>query len=461
LFRSPAPPTLPPRAAATGRSRTEDRPVAVAVAVGAAGRLSTNCLAPFRSEPAPSEGHPVCHSGPSQSSRSSRASVLVSRQGRTVRFQHLEPGEGGSLGAIMPNGTPPPAFTLHTSFSPLLSLYDSFLLDQFGVIHDGSRSLRGAADCIRTMLDREKKLAVLSNTSSPSHVAQGRLQKYGLRADMFAGGLVSSGEECARFARENYCRSGGVEAKALWFTWKEGASQDPPSFLAHCEGGAEGEGDGSIGVARSVEEADFVLCHGSEVWRRSRRGDGGDDVIDLNFLNDEEYDVLDPLLEGCARRNLPMVCANPDLVVGLAGGVVGNMPGKIARRYEGKGGTVHHFGKPDPRPFRACLANLGVTESTGRAAHVGDSLEHDVAGACAAGIDSVFVLGGIHAHELGLKPTGADDAGVVVMEDGDAVEGEGYVTRSELTARLDAFFRERPELPRPTHVVPSLALGSS
>jgi len=25
-----------------------------------------------------------------------------------------------------------PAFTIHTSFSPLISLYDSFLLDQFG-----------------------------------------------------------------------------------------------------------------------------------------------------------------------------------------------------------------------------------------------------------------------------------------------------------------------------------------
>ena len=33
---------------------------------------------------------------------------------------------------------------------------------------------------------------------------------------------------------------------------------------------------------------------------------------------------------------------------------------------------------------------------------VGDSIEHDVAGANAAGIHSLFVAGGIHAAEVGL-----------------------------------------------------------
>ena len=141
--------------------------------------------------------------------------------------------------------TTTPAFTLHTSFSPLISLYDAFLLDQFGVIHNGSQSLHGAVDCIQTMMAQKKKLAILSNTSSPSHVALKRLKKYGLREDMFAGGLVSSGEECAKFVREHYCNKedGSKVKKALWFTWKESETQNPLQFLSYCETGDATDGD--------------------------------------------------------------------------------------------------------------------------------------------------------------------------------------------------------------------------
>lgn len=229
-----------------------------------------------------------------------------------------------------------PAFTLHTSFSPLLSLYDAFLLDQFGVIHNGSQSLHGAVDCIKTMVAQKKKLAILSNTSSPSHVALNRLKKYGgLSGDMFAGGLVSSGEECAKFIRENYCNNedGSKAKKALWFTWKESESQNPMQFLSYCESGdAAGDGNfsdgrGVIDIAESVEEADFILLHGSEVWRRCR--ETNDNCIqDLHFLYEEDYTIIDQVLERSSELGLPMVCANPDYTVGLPGGVVGNMPGE-------------------------------------------------------------------------------------------------------------------------------------
>ena len=45
--------------------------------------------------------------------------------------------------------------------------------------------------------------------------------------------------------------------------------------------------------------------------------------------------------------------------------------------------------KPDPAIFRAALERLGA--SADGALHVGDSLEHDVAGARAAGLDAVLV----------------------------------------------------------------------
>jgi putative hydrolase of the HAD superfamily len=45
--------------------------------------------------------------------------------------------------------------------------------------------------------------------------------------------------------------------------------------------------------------------------------------------------------------------------------------------------------KPDPAIFRAALERLGAT--AGEAMHVGDSVEHDVAGARAAGLEAVLV----------------------------------------------------------------------
>lgn len=402
------------------------------------------------------------------------------------------------------------------------------------------------------MLDQNKKLAILSNTSSPSHVALRKLKKYGLREDMFAGGLVSSGEECAKFVRDTYCHpppnynnnekdddGDGDKAKplkpktpkkALWLTWKESELQNPLQYLSYITNGIiddnnNGDDDdhgndddttfttsngggyyGEIDIATSVEEADFILLHGSEVWRI----DDDDDTnsIDLNFLYNEDYSKIDPLLNEAAERKLPMVCANPDLVVGLPGGVVGNMPGKIANRYVSKGGTVRHFGKPNPRHFHACLENLGVVTRDDNnnnnnvnngntnnnaaastksnipgvvtAAHVGDSLEHDIAGANAAGIDSIFVLGGIHAEELGLVPTtgissnddgdGEDGGGgtvIVEEEDGDGDDGgqqrevvekgkKYIITKKKLEEKLELFFEERGIWP--THVVSSLSL---
>ena len=207
---------------------------------------------------------------------------------------------------------------------------------------------------------------------------------------MFIGGLVSSGEECAKFIRKNTQLK-----KALWFTWNESEKQDPIQFLNHCEVDRE-----EIMIVETVDDADFILLHGSEVWRKCRESsptsssDGGE-IVDLNFLFNEDYTIIDDLLDQAVQRSLPMVCANPDLIVGLPGGKVGNMPGKIAERYAQKGGkTIYQFGKPNPRHFHACLDNLGIpfdeTKSIQGVAHVGDSLEHDIAGANGKCLFGVF-----------------------------------------------------------------------
>eukprot|EP00854_Cymbomonas_tetramitiformis_P028717 gene28717-35634_t len=74
-----------------------------------------------------------------------------------------------------------------------------------------------------------------------------------------------------------------------------------------------------------------------------------------------------------------MVCVNPDKVTVKSTGALKYVPGQLAGRYEELGGTVKYFGKPDPEGFCLCVDKLGLRPED--VAHVGDSLEHDVAGA--------------------------------------------------------------------------------
>lgn len=81
------------------------------------------------------------------------------------------------------------------------------------------------------------------------------------------------------------------------------------------------------------------------------------------------------------------------------------MPGTLARHYASAGGEVWLAGKPAPVIYAAALEMLELPAD--QVVAIGDSLEHDVGGAAAAGIDSVFVLGGIHREDVGLQPGGA------------------------------------------------------
>jgi ribonucleotide monophosphatase NagD (HAD superfamily) len=108
--------------------------------------------------------------------------------------------------------------------------------------------------------------------------------------------------------------------------------------------------------------------------------------------------VIEPLLKECLRRNLPLLCVNPDYLYIKADGTIAHMPGKVADLYEAMGGPTLRFGKPHKYHFQACIRELELPKD--RVVHVGDSLHHDVAGANGAGVPCVLVAGGVHRDEL-------------------------------------------------------------
>ena len=81
-----------------------------------------------------------------------------------------------------------------SSFAEVEGLYDAFLLDQFGVVHDGKTAYEGSAELIRRLQTLGKRVVVLSNSSKRRrdtverlHALQCGMCTYLDRADVVEG----------------------------------------------------------------------------------------------------------------------------------------------------------------------------------------------------------------------------------------------------------------------------------
>jgi HAD superfamily hydrolase (TIGR01459 family) len=124
-------------------------------------------------------------------------------------------------------------------------------------------------------------------------------------------------------------------------------------------------------------------------------------------LNDDTVEApqdYQDLIERMRERALPMICANPDIVVERGDQLV-YCAGAIADLYAAAGGEVIYAGKPHRPIYEQALGLAekarGVPTQRHRVLAIGDSVRTDLKGAAAFGIDCLFVTAGIHAEELG------------------------------------------------------------
>ncbi len=247
--------------------------------------------------------------------------------------------------------------------------YDGFILDIWGVLHDGVAAYPGTIATLRALKAAGKRVLLLSNAPRRAGPVAGQVARLGIEPPLYDH-LLSSGEAVHR---------------AL-------AERRDPAFATL------GRRFALLGPA-----GDLDLVDGLD-YRASRSAEA-DFILNIGPLNPEatldDYRIL--LEEGC-RRGLPMICANPDLVVvGHGRNVL--CAGSYAARYEELGGSVVRRGKPDPAIYAEALALLGT--APGRTLCVGDGMPTDIRGAAVAGLDAVLVAGGIHAAELGWPPQAA------------------------------------------------------
>ena len=248
--------------------------------------------------------------------------------------------------------------------------YDGFVLDLWGVIHDGHKPYPDAVDCLARLHDARqgtgKRIVMLSNAPRRAAGVIEAMVGMGIDRGLYDD-VVTSGE----------------------LTWQALKSRADPWHAAL------GRRFLHIGPAR-----DHGLFEGLDLERVGKAEDADFIVNTGPWRDEEQLEDYVPLLHACAKLSLPMICANPDLEV-IRGGARIICAGTLAAYYESLGGMVRYHGKPYPEAYDACLATMGLSDRA-RIVAVGDSLITDIKGANAAGIDTLLVTSGIHAEELGL-----------------------------------------------------------
>jgi HAD superfamily hydrolase (TIGR01459 family) len=241
--------------------------------------------------------------------------------------------------------------------------FDLVLMDLWGCVHDGVRPYPAALDCLHRLKDAGKAVAILSNAPRRAAEIEAKLTEMGIDRALYTG-LFTSGEETWKYLKTRPDGLGqrlGRRVYAIMPDRDAGILEDL-----------------QLERVDEVGAASFVLVTGIEDAKTQAKD-------------------FDPVLKQALRAGLPLLCANPDLMV-HRDGVAEICAGAIAERYESLGGRVVHHGKPHVKIYDTIFKALGVAR--GRAIGVGDSYRTDIRGAQDAGAKGVLIAGGIHRSEL-------------------------------------------------------------
>jgi HAD superfamily hydrolase (TIGR01459 family) len=233
-----------------------------------------------------------------------------------------------------------------------------WLCDIWGVMHNGVAAFPSAVDAMQRHRRGGGTVILVSNAPRPARFVAEQLARLGVPADAFDAILTSGDVTVAMLA--------SWQRRPLWHV---GPERDRGLFKGL---------DIKFALA---EDAEVVLCSGL--------------FDDTRETPDDYRDRFRPL----AAREVPMICANPDLKVERGGEIIW-CAGGLGQLYETMGGRVDYAGKPYPAVYTralelaASLRGRAVTHADCLA--IGDGLNTDIRGAHEAGIASVFIPSAIH-----------------------------------------------------------------
>ena len=229
--------------------------------------------------------------------------------------------------------------------------YDTYVIDLWGVIHNGVELNLKAVEAVKNLIQKKKKVFFLSNAPRPSKEVKKFLQELKMK-DEYLQNIMTSGEAAMlALQKENYGK----------FFYHLGPERDSSVFLNIKEN------------KTTLKKCDFILCTGL-----FEDGQG-----DLDYYKN--------LLKDYTSKKL--ICTNPDLIV-HRGDVEEYCAGSVAKIFESLGGQTVYFGKPYKEIYKMCF------RKEEKVIAIGDNLNTDIKGANNMKIDSIFIHNGVHRSEF-------------------------------------------------------------
>lgn len=271
----------------------------------------------------------------------------------------------------------------HTSFSDATvdgtrglsawaSRYDVLFCDVWGVVHDGVAATPEAVDALTRFRQNGGTVVLVTNAPRPRGPIIAMLDSMGVSREAYDA-LVSSGDVTVEMIIER----GDAPVHHI------GPPRDLPLFEEAAKRGANPP-------LVSLADASYVICSGL-------------------FGDTDPLEHYDATLAQMKARAMPLICANPDIVV-HSGDRLLYCAGAIAERYAAIGGPVTLIGKPHPRIYqtvRAAAQRLrGKPIQSERILAIGDGMFTDILGAKREGVDSILITSGIHRDRI--RVTGPD-----------------------------------------------------
>jgi HAD superfamily hydrolase (TIGR01459 family) len=260
--------------------------------------------------------------------------------------------------------------------SAIAELYDLILSDVWGVIHNGLESFPAASAALTRFGVERGPVILISNAARPSHDVVSQLDALQVPRTVWQA-FVTSGDATRILLAEH----------APGPAWAIGTERHASLY------------EGLPLAFAGPEDAAFISCAGPY-----------DDETDTP----EDYRVR---FETAVARGLPMICANPDIVVQRGAKLI-YCGGALAQLYAQMGGAVSMAGKPYAPIYELSLlegqALLGRPLDRSRVLCIGDGLATDIKGANTQGLDVLFVANGIHGAET-TGPDGLDGEAVAKL----------------------------------------------
>ena len=230
--------------------------------------------------------------------------------------------------------------------------YDVFLIDLWGVVHNGINLNQSAMEVLKNLSLNNKNFFLVSNAPRPRQSVEKFLEKLKMNKEYFKY-IYTSGDAALD----------GLKSKKFGNKFFHiGPARDFDLFL-----------DFKNDKVNNIEKAEFLLCTGLF----------DDHEINLNFYKNLLKNYI----------NIKLVCTNPDLRV-YRGKKKEYCAGAIAKIFESLGGKVIYYGKPYPEIYKNCI------KGNKKVLAIGDNLNTDIKGANLMNYDSLFILNGIHRDQF-------------------------------------------------------------